>query len=183
MRLTPLASARLLVPLCLIIVVAALLLRGLALDPHRLPSALLNQTVPSFSLPSLQDPQLIIQPKDLKGEVSLVNVWATWCVTCAVEHHMLLEIAKSHEVKLIGLNYRDDRQKAQQWLREYGDPFSVTLFDEQGRAAIDLGVYGTPETFVIDKQGVIRYRHLGEITEEAWQQQLLPLVQRLQSQG
>lgn len=155
-------------PLLIFIVLGILFWRGLQLDPSELPSALLNKPVPNFSLPSLQGEQVITQA-DLHGP-ALLNVWATWCPTCKQEHAQLNRIAREENVRIYGLNYKDDRAAAQAWLQRYLNPYVLTIFDQEGSLGLDLGVYGAPETYVIDGQGVIRYKFVGEVDEPAWQQ-------------
>ncbi|MFT3742008.1 MAG: DsbE family thiol:disulfide interchange protein [Gammaproteobacteria bacterium] len=169
---------RYLVPLLLFVVVMGFLWKGLQQDPHQLSSALLNKPLPVFSYPDLFKPQQQITPQQFLGKVTLLNVWATWCVTCQVEHPTFVDIAK--QVNLIGLNYKDDAHAAIQWLQQHTNPYQRVIFDPQGTLGIDLGVYGTPETFLIDQQGIIRYKFIGPITPEVWQQQLLPQVRKWQ---
>ena len=167
-----------LLPLAVFLIVAVFLYRGLFLDPSELPSALINKPMPAFSLPSVEDPQRLISDADLKGKPALVNVWATWCVACKVEHPVLNKLA-AQGVVIHGVNYKDENAEAQKWLREFHDPYQLNIRDEQGSLGLDLGVYGAPETFFVDKQGVIRHKFVGVITEQVWREQLAALYQEL----
>jgi cytochrome c biogenesis protein CcmG/thiol:disulfide interchange protein DsbE len=160
-------------PLVLFLALAVLLASRNGEDPSYLPSARLQQPVPAFSLSSLEDPERMLDPSIFQGQVSLLNVWATWCVSCLVEHPVLLNMA-ADGVRIIGVNYKDDRQAAQAYLRERGNPFAETVFDERGDLGLDLGVYGAPETYLIDAQGRIRYRAVGVLDAKAWLQELKP---------
>ncbi len=174
--------ARFLVPLGFIVLVVFLGI-GLTLDPKEIPSPFINKPAPAFSLPSLQNAEIKIQPEDYKGQVWLLNVWATWCVACRAEHQMLVEISRQNVVPIIGLNYKDESALAIRWLQQLGNPYKTVAVDADGRVAIDYGVYGAPETFIIDKKGIIRYKHIGPITPQAWQQKILPLVQQLNGEA
>ena len=167
----------LLLPLALFLGVAVFLYRGLFLNPQELPSALIDKPLPAFSLPDLKNEQRLITEKDLKGP-ALVNVWATWCPTCKAEHQMLNQLAKAGVV-IHGVNYKDDSVAARQWLKDYLDPYQVNVADPQGSLGINLGVYGAPETFLIDGQGIIRHKFVGVIDEAVWQKQLAPLYNQL----
>lgn len=162
-----------LLPLALFLALALLLLSRNGTDPTQLPSARIGQAVPAFTLPTLADPQRQLTADVFKGEVSLLNVWATWCVSCLVENPVLLELAESG-VRIIGVNYKDDRQAAQAWLQNNGNPFSENIFDEAGDLGVDLGVYGAPETYLIDREGRIRYRAVGVLDPSAWIKELKP---------
>jgi cytochrome c biogenesis protein CcmG/thiol:disulfide interchange protein DsbE len=152
---------------------------GLQLKPREVPSPLLNKAMPVFSLPTLAQPAQSLSPQDLRGQVWLLNVWASWCVACQSEHPLLVDFSKRHAVPLIGLNYKDRRDEALRWLGRYGDPYRSSLSDTDGRVGIELGVYGVPETFVIDREGVIRYKHIGAVTPEALRDVILPLLGKL----
>ena len=167
-----------LLPLAIFLIVAVFLYRGLFLDPTELPSALIGKPLPSFSLPSVEDSQRLITAEDIKGKPALVNVWATWCVACKVEHPVLNQLAKQG-VTIYGVNYKDDNAAAQKWLREFHDPYQLNISDAQGRLGLDLGVYGAPETFIVDKQGIIRHKYVGVIDERVWREQLAALYQEL----
>jgi len=173
--------ARYLVPLAIFLVLAAFLYRGLSLDPKLVPSPLVGKPMPSFTLTRLEDPDATISDTDIKGKVSLLNIWATWCVSCRAEHATLVELAKTGKVDIYGLNYKDERAAAQQWLRQLGNPYVANAFDDTGRVGIDWGVYGAPETFIIDSQGIIRHKHVGPLTADVVNEQILPLVAKLQS--
>jgi len=165
-------------PLAIFLIVAVFLYRGLFLDPTELPSALIGKPLPSFSLPSVEDSQRLITAEDIKGKPALVNVWATWCVACKVEHPVLNQLAKQG-VTIYGVNYKDDNAAAQKWLREFHDPYQLNISDAQGSLGLDLGVYGAPETFIVDKQGIIRHKYVGVIDERVWREQLAALYQEL----
>lgn len=167
------------IPLVLFVTLGLLLAYGLKLDPRMIPSPLIGKALPAFSLPTVADPARKVSREDLIGRVYLLNVWASWCVACRQEHPVLNELAQRKAVTIIGLNYKDKRQDALQWLGSLGNPYELSLSDEDGRVGIDLGVYGVPETFVIDKQGIIRYKQIGPITPEAWEQKLLPMIKSL----
>lgn len=175
-------TLRFILPLLVFLVIIMFLWLGLKKgDPHQLPSALIGQHVPLLSAPSLLAESTTLTAGDFQGQPLLLNVWATWCVTCQAEHSVLMDIAATHKVRIFGLNYKDDLPAARQWLKNYGNPYQDVIADPQGRLAIDFGVYGTPETFVIDAQGVIRYKHVGALTWEVWQQELLPVIEKLRS--
>ena len=167
-----------LLALAIFLIVAVFLYRGLFLDPTELPSALIGKPLPSFSLPSVEDSQRLITAEDIKGKPALVNVWATWCVACKVEHPVLNQLAKQG-VTIYGVNYKDDNAAAQKWLREFHDPYQLNISDAQGSLGLDLGVYGAPETFFVDKQGIIRHKYVGVIDERVWREQLAALYQEL----
>ena len=158
---------------------AGLLYKGLSLDPRRVPSPLIDKPAPAFSLPLLQQPETLISNAHFKGQVTLFNVWATWCVACRQEHPLLMKLAQQG-IQIYGLNYKDTRDDAKRWLQMYGDPYLANAFDAEGRTGINWGVYGTPETFVVDKQGIIRHKHIGPLTMESIQTDILPLLRKLQ---
>ena len=172
-----------LIPLILFIVLAVFLAVGLKLKPSEIPSPLLNKPAPAFSAPKLNTPNKKLSPTDLKGKVWLFNVWASWCVSCREEHPVLNEFAKQQAVIIVGLNYKDDPEAAKQWLATLGNPYNDSVMDADGRIGIDWGVYGVPETFVMDKQGVVRYKHTGPVSSEDVQNKLLPLITTLQSES
>lgn len=167
------------VPLIIFAALGLLLAYGLNLDPRKIPSPLIGKSLPAFSLPTVADPARKVGRDDMLGRVYLLNVWASWCVACRQEHPFLNELARNKTVAIIGLNYKDKREDALGWLGSLGNPYELSLSDTDGRLGIDLGVYGVPETFVIDKQGVIRYKQIGPLTPEDWEQKLLPLVREL----
>lgn len=158
------------IPLAIFFVMGIFLWRGLQLDPSELPSALIDKPMPAFQLSSLYDESRTLTERDLVGKPALLNVWATWCPTCKQEHAQLNKIAREEGVTIYGINYKDDRAEARAWLQRYDDPYVINIFDEKGSLGLDLGVYGAPETYVLDKDGVIRYRHVGEVNEKVWQQ-------------
>ncbi len=168
-----------LIPIGVFIVLAILLVRGLYLDPHKIPSPLIGKPLPAFHLPALENPQKIIGNDDLRNRVVVINVWASWCVTCKQEHAVLMELAQRKLVPIIGLNYKDARPDAMSVLKNEGNPYEISLMDNDGRTGIDWGVYGVPETFIVDKLGVIRYKYIGAITEADMEQKLLPLIKDL----
>lgn len=170
------------VPILLFLVISVFLWRGLSLDPHHLPSVQVGKQVPSFILPELENPSIMFNSQQLRGTVSLLNVWASWCAACVEEQVFLLQLARQG-VPIYGLNYKDDSSQAMQWLKQWGNPYKTIAIDPQGTVAIDLGVYGAPETFIIDKKGIIRYRHAGIMTQELWLKELLPLIKELEQQG
>lgn len=171
--------ARFLVPLALFVALIVLLGIGLKLDPREVPSPLIDKPAPAFQLPRLDAPEKSFSQKDMRGKVWLLNVWASWCVACRDEHPVLVEFARSNVVPIYGLNYKDQREDAQRWLARYGNPYELSISDQNGRIGIDYGVYGVPETFVIDKSGVIRYKQIGPITPEVLQSKILPLIRKL----
>jgi len=164
-------------------VLVGLLAVGLRLDPREVPSPLIGKPAPAFELPLLQQPDKSFSQKDMLGTVWVMNVWASWCPPCLVEHPVVSELARSGIAPVVGLNYKDVREDALPWLKRNGDPFKVTVFDAAGRIAIDYGVYGVPETYVIDRNGIIRYKHIGPLSADVVQQKLLPLVQELSTGG
>ncbi len=172
-------ATRALIPLGIFIALAALLFYGLRLDPREIPSPLIGKPAPVFSLESLKDPGRTLTRDDLLGKVTLVNVWASWCPSCREEHAELLRIAKENDVRLVGLNWKDTRPEALQMLQQFGDPYSAILYDPDNKAGIDWGVYGAPETFVLDAQGIIRHKHVGPVDQRVWEDEILPLVRQL----
>lgn len=165
-----------LIPIILFVLLSFFLWRGLSLDPHHLPSVQIGRQVPSFHLPELAHPNVVLASQQLlHGHVVLLNVWASWCSACIEEQEFLLQLAQNGVV-IYGLNYKDDSSSAQQWLQQWGNPYKKIFSDRQGSAAIDLGVYGAPETFVVDKQGIIRYRHAGVMTQDVWLKEIKPLM-------
>ena len=169
-----------LLPLAAFIGIVAFLFVGLNRDPRLVPSPLVGKPAPEFTLTRVRAPETTLSRADLLGKVSLLNVWATWCVSCRAEHETLMEIAHQDVVPIYGLNYKDDRDAAVQWLDRLGDPYVASAYDVDGRVAIDLGVYGAPETFIVDQEGMIAYKHIGPVTLDVWRTTLLPLVQEIQ---
>lgn len=171
---------KLFIPLIVFALLAGLFLFALkreGYDPQALPSALLGQQLPAFSLPTIESDDRLTE-KDITGEVMLLNVWATWCPTCRAEHAYLNQLAQQG-VRIVGLDYKDDREQARQWLATLGNPYAINLFDAEGRLGLDLGVYGAPETFLIDRSGQVRYKHVGVIDEKVWLETLKPLYDGL----
>lgn len=170
---------RFLVPLVVFVVLVGFLWKGLELHPSDVPSPLIDKPAPAFSLQQLQNPEQKITPADLRGQVWLLNVWASWCVSCREEHPVLLQFSKTGVVPIYGLNYKDSREDATRWLQQFGNPYVVSGFDNDGQVGIDYGVYGVPETYVIDRQGIIRHKHIGPITVDVMQDEILPIVRKL----
>lgn len=170
---------RYLIPLGIFIVLVGFLAVGLGLNPREVPSPLIDKPAPAFKVPQLHEAEKSIARDDLKGKVWLLNVWASWCVSCRQEHPVLVDLAKSNTVPIYGLNYKDQRDAGLKWLTEHGNPYVLSAFDQDGRVGIDYGVYGVPETFLIDKNGVIRYKHIGPVTADAVQNIILPKVKEL----
>ena len=174
--------ARYLIPLAIFVVLVGFLAIGLGLNPREVPSPLINKSAPAFELPSVRDPARTLGLADLKQEVSLFNVWASWCASCRHEHPLLVELASRDVVPIYGLNYKDTRKGALQWLNSLGDPYKASGFDADGRVGLDWGVYGVPETFVVDRNGVIRHKHTGPISVKDWKNTLLPMIRQLQAE-
>jgi cytochrome c biogenesis protein CcmG, thiol:disulfide interchange protein DsbE len=158
----------------------ALLAAGLTLNPREVPSPLVGKPAPAFELPRLDNPAVKFTPEEMRGKVWLLNVWASWCVACREEHPVLVDFARAEHAPLVGLNYKDPREDAERWLRRYGDPYLVSAADRDGRIGIDYGVYGVPETYVIDRDGRIRYKQIGPVSEEVMQKRILPLIKELE---
>jgi len=174
---------RYLIPLALFLVVVGFLAIGLTRDPHEVPSPLINKAAPTFRLPQLKDPAKTFSAEDMRGKVWVLNVWASWCVSCRDEHPLLVEYAKTNTVPIYGLNWKDKREDALAWLDEFGDPYVLSVADLEGRIAIDYGVYGAPETYLIDQTGVIRFKQIGPVTPDVWEQKFVPMVQQLNREG
>lgn len=168
----------LLLPLVGFLVLAGFLYKGLFLDPRDIGTTMIGKPLPEFSLPSLEDPARNLGTADFKGQPALVNVWATWCPTCRAEHEMLNRLAEQG-VRVYGINYKDNGAAARKWLNDLGNPYRFNVEDPQGSLGINLGVYGAPETFLIDKDGIIRHKYVGAIDERVWREQLAPLYRQL----
>ena len=168
-----------LIPLGIFGVLIVFLVIGLGLKPKEIPSPLICKAAPTFSLPVLNQEGQIFTPKDLLGKVWLLNVWASWCVSCRAEHPLLNELAKMKLVPILGLNYKDQDLAAIKWLAELGNPYDLSIVDAKGLVGIDYGVYGVPETFVIDQTGKVAFKHIGPITPDSMQKTLLPLIAKL----
>ena len=167
-------------PLIIFGVIVVFLAIGLKLNPRDVPSPLIGKAVPEFSLPLLSVADRVFSPQELRGQVWVLNVWASWCVACRTEHPVLNRMVQQHQdIKLVGLNYKDDQANAQSWLRNFGDPYRFSLVDRDGRVGIDWGVYGVPETFIVDKNGIIRHKHTGPVDDAAVNDALIPLIQKL----
>lgn len=175
---------RALIPLALFLAVLGFLAAGLKGNPRDLPSALIDKPVPEFRLATLAtpaSPEISLGSADLRGQVWVLNVWASWCTACRLEHPLLVDFARMNTVPIYGLNYKDAPADAQRWLSNFGDPYRHSFSDRDGRVGMDLGVYGAPETFVIDQAGRVRFKHVGALTPEVLQEQILPLVRRLRA--
>lgn len=168
---------KLFLPLAAFAVLAIFLLRGLSLDPSAMPSALLDKPFPAFTLPALSSGSTLSE-KNLHGQKALVNVWATWCITCRVEHPYLMQLA-GQGIAIYGINYKDKLPAAQQWLTEKGNPYRETIVDADGKLGIDLGVFGAPETYFVDSKGIIRFKHVGDLNQRIWQEKLQTIWQHM----
>ena len=173
-------KVKFLLPLLLFIVLVVFLAIGLNRDPQEVPSPLINKPAPAFEIPQLSDANQSFSPVSMKGQVWILNVWASWCVACREEHPVLVELAKSKAAPIIGLDYKDKREDALAMLANQGNPYLLSAFDANGRVGIDYGVYGVPETYVIDKAGMIRFKHIGPITMNILNQKIYPLISELQ---
>jgi cytochrome c biogenesis protein CcmG/thiol:disulfide interchange protein DsbE len=173
-------SKKLLIPLAVFVVLCGFLFAGLWRDPREVPSPLIGKPAPSFTLAQLHQPAKTLGPSDLRGQVWLLNVWASWCVSCREEHPLLVELGRAKIVPIVGLNYKDEPAAGMRWLTQNGDPYNVSVVDRDGRVGIDWGVYGVPETFLVDKEGMIRYKQIGPITAEALETKILPMIRELQ---
>lgn len=175
---------RFLIPLGVFLALASFLAVGLKLDPREVPSPLVGRQAPGFALPRLAADTGAaaagFSPSDMKGQVWVLNVWASWCASCRQEHPVLMELAKSGAVPLVGLDYKDTSANGRRWLAQHGDPYLLSAVDLDGRVGMDYGVYGVPETYVIDKAGFIRHKHIGPLTPEVLQAEVLPLIRKLQ---
>ena len=167
------------IPLVVFLALVAFFAVGLMRDPREVPSPFIGKAAPQFRLEQLHDEKLAFTPDDMKGKVWMLNVWASWCVSCRVEHPLLVELSRRGVAPIVGLDYKDKRDDGTQWLAKFGNPYTVSAFDVDGKVGIDYGVYGVPETFVIDKDGVIRYKQIGPITPEALEKKILPLLKSL----
>ena len=170
---------RFLLPLGIFVVLIIFLLVGLTLNPREVPSPLIGKPAPAFRLAQLHDQAMTITPEELRGKVWLLNVWASWCASCRQEHPLLVELARHNVVTIVGLNYKDERDKGIAWLQELGDPYLISAYDRDGNVGIDWGVYGVPETFVIDKAGIIRHKITGALTPTNIRDEIIPLIKEL----
>ena len=170
---------RFLWPLAIFVPLVGFLAVGLKLDPREVPSPLIGKPAPAFELPLLHQPDKRFVPGDMRGKVWLLNVWASWCVSCRDEHPVLVELSKRALMPILGLNYKDKGEDAQRWLQQFGNPYDLSVVDADGRTGIDYGVYGVPETYLIDADGVIRYKQIGPLTPAVLEQKILPLAKAL----
>ncbi len=172
-------SLRFLIPLGLFAVLVAFLAVGLKLDPREVPSPLIGKPAPKFALPLLANANQTMRREDMLGKVWILNVWASWCVACRDEHPLLVEYSRAKRVPIYGLNYKDTREAGQQWLTRFGNPYDASLFDQDGRVGIEWGVYGVPETFIVDREGTIRFKHIGALTPAILRERIEPLLKQL----
>ena len=173
-------SLKYLLPALAFLVLAGFFYRGLFLDPRTVPSPLIGKPAPVFELEELSNPAETFATSDMLGKPALLNVWATWCVGCRQEHSFLMQLARSGEIQMYGMNLRDERPKALDWLRRLGNPYAKVAFDPDGAGSLDWGVYGSPETFLIDPQGIIVYKHLGPLGPTAWMEEFRPRIAAMQ---
>ena len=169
---------KLFLPVIFFIALAMLLWRGLYLDPKVLPSMLIDKPMPEFALTTVED--LPVSNVDLPDQIFLLNVWGSYCLPCLIEHTTFMRLLEAGEIPVVGVNYRDQKELALDWLEDNGNPFSFSILDESGRFGIDLGVYGAPETYLVDADGVIRYRHVSVLDETIWKEEFLPAIAELQ---
>jgi cytochrome c biogenesis protein CcmG/thiol:disulfide interchange protein DsbE len=169
-------------PIFILAALVAVLVVGLKRDPTLVPSPLIGKPAPEFSLPRLDDPGQLLSKADLLGDVSLVNVWATWCGGCRQEHPFLVNLARTGGVRIYGLNWKDDVELARQWLDQLGNPYAATGVDPNGRSAIDWGVYGAPETFLLDAAGIVLYKHIAPLTTDVWETEFVPRIRKAREQ-
>lgn len=170
---------RFILPLGIFILMVGLLGFGLTLDPKKIPSPLIDKPAPDFSLSSLYAPEEKLSAKDFLGQVWVLNVWASWCVACRAEHVIITDLANRNMVEVVGLNYKDQPEDGRRWLKQFGNPYSKILMDNDGRVGIDWGVYGVPETFIIGKDGRIKYKHIGPVTKESLESEIVPALKEL----
>jgi cytochrome c biogenesis protein CcmG/thiol:disulfide interchange protein DsbE len=174
-----LKALRFLIPLALFVALVGFFAVGLMRDPREVPSPFIGKPAPAFTLQQLHAGDKVFTPESMRGQVWLLNVWASWCVSCRVEHPLLVEMARQRVAPIVGLNYKDKRDDGIAWLARFGNPYVLSAYDVEGKVGIDYGVYGVPETFVIDKQGVIRHKQIGPITPESLEKTILPLIRKL----
>ncbi len=171
--------SRYLIPLVIFIVLVVFLAIGLGHDPHEVPSPLINKPAPAFTLSQLQEPAKKFSAHDMRGKVWLLNVWASWCVSCREEHPVLVELSRKGILPIYGLDYKDKREEALAWLNEFGNPYVLSASDTDGRVGIDYGVYGVPETYLIDREGIIRFKQIGPVTSDVLEKKILPMAKEL----
>ncbi len=169
------------IPLVLFVVLAVFLYIGLEHDPKKLPSPLIGKTFPNLQVEDFNTAEIYTIQDKLQGKISLVNVWSSWCVTCRAEHEMLMQIAKTNSLQILGINYKDTKKDGNIFLTKLGNPYDSIVFDQLGKLGLELGVYATPETFIIDQQGIIRFKRIGELTTRIWERQILPLISQLKN--
>jgi cytochrome c biogenesis protein CcmG, thiol:disulfide interchange protein DsbE len=170
---------RFLLPLGIFVLLVVLLAVGLTRDPKRVPSPLIDKVAPAFSLPKLHSQAEKFSPADMQGKVWILNVWASWCVSCRAEHEIIKRLAKMQIVDIIGLDYKDEVADGKRWLQQFGNPYAFSVADQDGRVGIDWGVYGVPETFIIGKDGLIKYKHIGPVTAQSLQDEIIPRLKAL----
>jgi cytochrome c biogenesis protein CcmG/thiol:disulfide interchange protein DsbE len=167
------------IPLGVFLALAIFFAVGLTRDPRTVPSPFIDKPAPMFRVEQLHEPKLAFTPDEMKGKVWMLNVWASWCASCRIEHPLLVDMARKRIVPIVGLNYKDQREDAKAWLNKFGNPYELSAWDIDGRVGLDFGVYGAPETFLIDKQGVIRHKQIGPITPDDLEKTILPLIRKL----
>jgi len=172
---------RFILPFVIFVILAIFLFVGLNLNPREVPSPLVGRDAPAFTLPQLHEPAKQFSPQDMKGKVWLLNVWASWCTACESEHPLFMDLSRQNLVPILGMAYKDKPENSEKWLRRGGNPYTLVVSDAEGRVGIDYGVYGVPETYVIDKQGVIQHKHIGAVTEQDLREKILPLIKELQA--
>lgn len=173
---------RALIPLLVFVALAVVLAIGLGRDPHAVPSPLVGRPAPEFVAPRLHEPEATLSRADLLGQVAVMNVFASWCLECRLEHPYVTELAERYDVPVYGLNYKDSREKARDWLARYGDAYTAIAYDPAGRIGLDWGVYGVPETFVLDRHGIIRHKRVGVLNAEVLRDEILPLIEKLRAE-
>ncbi|MFZ2301085.1 MAG: DsbE family thiol:disulfide interchange protein [Gallionella sp.] len=172
---------RFILPFVVFMIMAAFMYVGLGLNPREVPSPLVGKPAPAFTLSQLHEPSKQFSPQDMKGKVWMLNVWASWCTACEGEHPVFMDLSRQNIVPIYGMDYKDKREDGEAWLRKHGNPYALVVSDMEGRVGIDYGVYGVPETYLIDKQGVIRHKQIGAVTPEVLNEKILPLIKELQS--
>ncbi len=170
---------RFLLPLGVFVLLVILLAIGLTMDPKKVPSPLIGKVAPAFDLPLLHNESLTFSPDKYKGQVWVLSVWASWCVSCRAEHKVITKLADMELADIVGLNYKDQPQDGRRWLQQFGDPYTFSVIDQDGRAGIDWGVYGVPETFVIGKDGLVKYKHIGPVTDNSLRDEVVPMIKSL----
>lgn len=171
------------IPMGLFVLLVVFLYKGLSLDPKKIPSPFIDKPAPSFSTDTLYKTKDVLSPNDLKGEVWVLNVFASWCVSCRAEHIVVSKFAKDSGIKVVGLNYKDKDEDAKQWLGFYGNPYTHVAMDRKGKIGLEFGVYGVPESFIIDKKGIIRYKQIGPMDAIAVKEVIMPLIEKLEKEG